>query len=172
MKLLRPYIYALLSSTALFADQATQDRDTAVRETGQLLEDTGQDALEDLVAIFGDQGPKEDGSYYVVQDIFNLPNRVKSNAIVKIKKIVHAKSDPDVEIAVQNIDYIGTASSEKTCHISQDKDFFIIKFPDVPDLEYDIELNMLTTIKKYAIYKYWVYDHTFEVEQPNEEWFF
>lgn len=159
MKLLRLVLIPLTLTTGLFGE-------------GIL----GQDAFLTLEEIKGEQiQATNNGTSYMIDRLQDLPVQVKPGAIIKIKKQTASKDDPDKVIVIQSITNAQEERSALEGKDVKEKDgmYLTIMIPKTNNnLEFEVLFNMQSEDEKYQLYKYWIYAHTFEIEQPGEKWKF
>jgi hypothetical protein len=167
MAVLKKYLYASIAGILVFSHCQAQDEDFIAST------DLGKEALADLAAIENHDKIKEDGSYYKVDSIHELPNRVKPGATIKIKKQSPAKDDPDKIIVIRDVLNPQTGSSIVIESADTGDGYYTVLVPqNSRSLEIEMAFLMASKDDKYALYKYWPATHTFEIEQDGENWVF
>lgn len=167
MAVVKKYIYASIAATLVFINSATAYDDYLTSTDG------GVEALADLAALDNNDMVQEDGSYYKVDTLNQLPQRVKPGALIKIKKEVQDKEDPDKTIIIRDVENPQTGSSVIIQAADTGDGYYTVKVPENSrSLEIEMLFLMASKDDKYALYKYWPMTHTFEVEQDGENWVF
>lgn len=166
MTIIKKYTLAIFASASLMSNCILADGDYLTST------DDGVSALTELSEIENADTIPEDGTYYKVETLADLPTRVKPGAIIKIRKQAPAADDPETLVIIRDVQNPQTGSSI----IIQDADkdgYYTVKVPENSrSLEVEMLFSMSRKDDKYALYKYWNVEHTFEVEQDGENWSF
>lgn len=166
MKLLLLALIPFSATTSIFADAWSE---VAAGE------DLGFSAITSLEEIEDTDVSTNDGTYYVVDTIANLPTQVKPGAVIKIKKQTVNPLDPHQIIIVTSIANTQEGPALITGKDVKRKDgiYHVINIPKtLKNLEFEVLFHMEKNDTKEQLYKYWEQSWTFEVEQPEEGWTF